>query len=199
MESVREYFKALKWRSLLAAFSAILLGLLFLLTPETSGTIICYVAGGLLIAAGVIAAISYLASGRLFGSYSLVFGLVLLVCGVFCLVRPEVVQGFLSVFFGVFLVIDGLVTLQDGLDCARTKQTDAWILLLLAVITVGLGCVLLFGRFDSMVVLAGIALIADGVFDLIAVFAFSRRIRAARQKLRAYLGGDIIDSEKVDD
>ena len=84
MESIRGYFKALKWRSLIVAFSAILLGLLFILTPQASADVICYVAGILLLASGIAAVISYLASGRLFGSYALVSGIVLLVCGVFC-------------------------------------------------------------------------------------------------------------------
>ena len=130
MESIRGYFKALKWRSLIVAFSAILLGLLFILTPQASADVICYVAGILLLASGVAAVISYLASGRLFGSYALVSGIALLVCGVFCLLRPEIFQGLLTV----------LVT-----------------------------------------------------------FAFSKRIRTAREKLRMYANGPIIDSEKVDD
>ena len=79
MESIRGYFKALKWRSLIVAFSAILLGLLFILTPQASADVICYVAGILLLASGIAAVISYLASGRLFGSYALVSGIVLLV------------------------------------------------------------------------------------------------------------------------
>lgn len=74
MESIRGYFKALKWRSLIVAFSAILLGLLFILTPQASADVICYVAGILLLASGIAAVISYLASGRLFGSYALVSG-----------------------------------------------------------------------------------------------------------------------------
>ena len=179
MGSIRSYFKCLKWRSLIIAFSAILIGLLFILTPQTSADVICYVAGILLLASGIAAVVSYLASGRLFGSYALVSGIVLLVCGVFCLLRPEVIQGLLTVIFGVFLVIDGMATL--------------------AVITIALGCVILFGKFDSIMLLAGISLIVDGVFDLIATLAFSKRVREARQKLHMYMGGPIIDSEKVDD
>ena len=199
MESIRSYFKALKWRSLIIAFSAILLGLLFILTPQASANVICYVAGILLLASGIAAIASYLVSGRLFGSYALVSGIVLLVCGVFCLLRPEVIQGLLTVIFGVFLVIDGMMTLQDGVDCARAKLTGWWVLAVLGVITIVLGCVVLFGKFDSIMLLAGISLIADGVFDLIAIFAFSSRIRKARETLRIYANGPIIDAEKVDE
>lgn len=199
MESIRGYFKALKWRSLIVAFSAILLGLLFILTPQTSADVICYVAGILLLASGIAAVISYLASGRLFGSYALVSGIVLLVCGVFCLLRPEIIQGLLTVLFGVFLVIDGMMTLQDGVDCARARLAGWWVPALLSAVTIALGCVVLFGKFDSIMLLAGISLIVDGVFDLIVTFAFSKRIRTAREKLRMYANGPIIDSEKVDD
>ena len=155
MGSIRSYFKCLKWRNLIIAFSAILIGLLFILTPQTSADVICYVAGILLLASGIAAVVSYLASRRLFGSYALVSGIVLLVCGVFCLLRPEVIQGLLTVIFGVFLVIDGMVTLQDGIDCARAKLGGWWVLAALAVITIALGCVILFGKFDSIMLLAG--------------------------------------------
>ena len=203
MGSIRSYFKCLKWRSLIIAFSAILIGLLFILTPQTSADVICYVAGILLLASGIAAVVSYLASGRLFGSYALVSGIVLLVCGVFCLLRPEVIQGLLTVIFGVFLVIDGMVALQDGIYSFRPallRGTFAQVIpLALAVITIALGCVILFGKFGSIMLLAGISLIVDGVFDLVATLAFSKRVREARQKLHMYMGGPIIDSEKVDD
>ena len=199
MGSIRSYFKCLKWRSLIIAFSAILIGLLFILTPQTSADVICYVAGILLLASGIAAVVSYLASGRLFGSYALVSGIVLLVCGVFCLLRPEIIQGLLTVLFGVFLVIDGMMTLQDGVDCARARLAGWWVPVLLGAVTIALGCVVLFGKFDSIMLLAGISLIVDGVFDLIVTFAFSKRIRTAREKLRMYANGPIIDSEKVDD
>ena len=156
MGSIRSYFKCLKWRSLIIAFSAILIGLLFILTPQTSADVICYVAGILLLASGIAAVISYLASGRLFGSYALVSGIVLLVCGVFCLLRPEIIQGLLTVLFGVFLVIDGMMTLQDGVDCARARLAGWWVPVLLGAVTIALGCVVLFGKFDSIMLLAGI-------------------------------------------
>ena len=89
------------------------------------------------------------------------------------------------------------VVLARELGCAVTAVDIS--LAALAVITIALGCVILFGKFDSIMLLAGISLIVDGVFDLIATLAFSKRVREARQKLHMYMGGPIIDSEKVDD
>lgn len=102
-------------------------------------------------------------------------------CGVFRLLRPEIIQGLLTVLFGVFLVIDGMMTLQDGVDCARARLAGWWVPALLGAVTIALGCVVLFGKFDSIMLLAGISLIADGVFDLIVTLAFSKRIRTARK------------------
>ena len=92
-----------------------------------------------------------------------------------------------------------MMTLQDGVDCARARLASWWVPALLGAVTIALGCVVLFGKFDSIMLLAGISLIVDGVFDLIVTFAFSKRIRTAREKLRMYANGPIIDSEKVDD
>lgn len=54
----------------------------------------------------------------------------------------------------------------------------------------------LFGKFDSIMLLAGISLIADGVFDLIVTLAFSKRIRTAREKLRIYANGPIMTRKR---
>ena len=101
--------------------------------------------------------------------------------------------------FSIFFSVDGMMTLQDGVDCARARLAGWWVPALLGAVTIALGCVVLFGKFDSIMLLAGISLIADGVFDLIVTLAFSKRIRTAREKLRIYANGPIIDSEKVDD
>ena len=63
--------------------------------------------------------------------------------------------------FGVFLVIDGMMTLQDGVDCARTRLAGWWVPALLGAVTIALGCVVLFGKFDSIMLLAGISDMLD--------------------------------------
>ena len=104
-----------------------------------------------------------------------------------------------DMLFGFLTPNAGTVTMQDGVDCARARLAGWWVPVLLGAVTIALGCVVLFGKFDSIMLLAGISLIVDGVFDLIVTFAFSKRIRTAREKLRMYANGPIIDSEKVDD
>lgn len=126
-------------------------------------------------------------------------GIVLLVCGVFCLLRPEIIQGLLTVLFGVFLVIDGMMTLQDGVDCARARLAGWWVPALLGAVTIAPGLRGAVRQIRLHHAAGRVSLIADGVFDLIVTLAFSKRIRTAREKLRIYANGPIIDSEKVDD
>ena len=46
-----------------------------------------------------------------------------------------------------------------------------------------LGCIVLFVKFDAVMIFAGVSLIVDAVCDLIMTFIFSRRIREAKKFL----------------
>lgn len=184
---VKEFLKRIKWESLITAIMAILIGVAFVVWPQNTGNVLCYISGVIFIILGVSAIIRSIAMGLAISAEYMVFGLALLLGGIFCLVRPDAVKGIITVIFGVYLVADGISKMRYGVICSRSQVRGSWVLFIISVLTVALGCVVMFGSFDSVMLIAGISLIVDGVFDIITTLVFSSHIRKFEKTMKDYL------------
>ena len=174
MESIKNLLRSVKTRLVITALVVIAIGVLFVLKPGTSGTWICYIVGAALCVSGVVLFITYFLGDfqKSFGSFDLVWGAALLLCGVYILVRPSLLYGLLTTAFAIFLVVDGVLKLQYAIDLYRMKAKGWWFVLAVALVMGVLGVVALFNPFATMVTLMtflGITLIADGVMDLLSI------------------------------
>lgn len=187
MDGIRNLLKSVKTRLVLLSVAVIAVGVLFVLRPGTSGQLICYLVGGALCLAGVVRFIVYFLGDfrQSFGSFDLVRGTALVLCGGYILLRPELLYGILTTAFGLFLVVDGVLKLQYAIDLYRMKARGWWSVLAVALLMAVLGVVVLFNPFAAMVTLMtflGCTLIADGVLDLLAiayVHMVARRVERA--------------------
>ena len=184
LNEIGKKLKKLKWGRIASATLAIVAGILFLILPEGSARLICTVCGILLIAAGCVSIVTFALYGFLPFGRLLITGVALILFGIFCLVNPGIVMGILTVVFGIFIVVDGCMSLSDSICCARAHAAGWLPMLLLSALTIILGCIVLFGTFDTVMIFAGISLLVDGVSDLIMILAFSRRVREAKKKLK---------------
>lgn len=183
MIPLQKHLKRYKWDSILSSSLAILVGLLFLLLPNASAKILCIMTGVLLLACGLFLLIGHLASEAFLHGSSPFVPVALTLFGLFFLLRPESVQGLLTVLFGIFIVADGAAGLIDALCCLRAREPGWLVLLLLSALFIILGCIVTFGTFDTVMRFGGVCLIVDGISDLIVVLLFSQRIKKAKQKL----------------
>ena len=170
MNKVKKFFTKLKWENIIAAILAIVVGVLFIILPKDSADVLCLIAGILLICAG---------------AFTLV--------GTFCLTNPENIMEVLTVLFGLYIVIDGTTSIVDSVYCAKAKIKGWGLLLVLAILSIGLGTVVMFSTFDTIMIFAGCSLIIDGVCDIIETIVFSHKIKEAKKKLLE--GSKIIDIE----
>lgn len=184
MTELKKTLNRMKWDRILTAILAIVVGVLFIVLPNDSADVLCIVSGIMLIVAGIAALVGFILYGYLLGGHLLILGIALALAGVFCLVNPAVVKGILTVIFGIFVVVDGSVSIADSIDCARAHIGGWFVMLLLSIVTVVLGAVVMFGTFDTVMIVAGISLVVDGICDLIMTFVFSHRIREAKKALR---------------
>ena len=75
---MKEFFRKIKWESLITALFAVIIGIVFLAVPEQSSTVVCYVAGAIFILLGAILLTRYLVTGLLFGSHLFVTSVILI-------------------------------------------------------------------------------------------------------------------------
>lgn len=180
MSEIKKFFTKLKWEKLVTAIVAIVLGIVFVADPNGSGDAVCKVAGVAMIVLAAAMLIRYITSARLFPE-NLIFSAVLLLLGIFFIAKSGVVMTVLGLFFGIFLVIDGASKIRDGIDAAKAKMQGWWIWFILALLTIVLGILVMFG--ESVMTLLGVSLIVDGVSDIVTTLWLSAGVRRVKKEI----------------
>lgn len=180
MSEIKKFFTKLKWEKLVTAIVAIVLGIVFVADPNGSGDAVCKVAGVAMIVLAAAMLIRYFTSAQLFPE-NLIFSAVLLLLGIFFIAKSGVVMTVLGLFFGIFLVIDGASKIRDGIDAAKAKIQGWWIWFILALLTIVLGVLVMFG--ESVMTLLGVSLIVDGVSDIVTTLWLSAGVRRVKKEI----------------
>lgn len=146
-------------------------GVLFIALPARSAVMIGRVLGAAMAAFGAVKLVGYFSRDlyRLAFQYDLEFGILLIALGVIVLLRTNGVMDFICIAAGVSILADGLFKIQIAIDARRFGIRDWWLILFLAVVTGGVGLLLVFRPWESvqvLTVLLGAALLAEGVLNL---------------------------------
>lgn len=146
-------------------------GVLFIALPARSAVVIGRVLGAAMAVFGVVKLVGYFSRDlyRLAFQYDLEFGILLIALGVIVLLRTNGVMDFICIAAGVAILADGLFKIQIAIDSRRFGIRDWWLILALAVVTGGVGLMLIFRPWESvqvLTVLLGAALLAEGVLNL---------------------------------
>lgn len=195
--------KQLKTNMLVMSALYLALGIVLLGWPQTVLNVICYVVGGLVALGGVMQLVRFFAARErmLLAPLSLVLGLVCLGLGLFLIVRSDVVQTVLPIVFGLFVVFDSVVRVQNALELRRCGHPRWWSLLALALLSVVLGAVMIanpFGAISTLVKAIGLVLCLEGALNLGSILYTSRAVRryakanpVAEAALEALTGQDL--------
>ena len=183
---MKEFFQRIKVNFLLASVVYIVLGLVLVIWPHTSSSIICAGFGIFLLLYGAITIISFFVHDSRTGllRFELILGILFAGLGIFFLVRPDVVLSVLPVVLGVYIVIDALLNLKRALELRRMEHGGWTIYLVLSLITVVLGLVVVFWPMlagATLVQLIGAALVYSGAADLWTLFQLSRWTKEYRK------------------
>ena len=194
--------------TMLLSIAYIVIGMLLLIMPEASLLWICNAFGVIVLVTGIVCLIQY---ARIRGTgftapFMLVGGVITAGLGIFTLAKPQVVASFLPVVFGIFIVVDGVSRVGTAIDLAKRKGQKWWMLLLLSIVSVGLGVLLLLHPFDaavSVVMLCGILLIVEGALNLGCVLYAAMELRTLDRMANAAVNaamsaiGDALDEAEA--
>lgn len=179
---MKTLFADVKKDQVLAAVAGLVLGLLLLIFPESSGIVICYVCAAAVAIFGIMHLINYFVykGPEHIYRYDLTQGIVGIALGVFLFISPKFLLGVLPVVLGIVIIIDSVVKLQNAFDYMRMGYGRWWIMLILSVVTCALGVLILTDPFMAAMTLLtfiGISMIVNSVIDLWNIFYLSRRIK----------------------
>ena len=176
--------------STLVALVTCALGVVLLVWPDRSISMMCAVLGGSLLIFGLLYIAAWFAGKGKRGASSLLLipGVVLAGLGVWLMISAESVISLLQYVFAAVLLFHGFVDLQGAFALIRYHAKRWWVDLLLALATAGLGAVILvnpFGSFSALVMLMGAALIYDGLTDLWLIIRLGRAHKVYVRSLEA--------------
>ena len=195
--------KKMKWNMLIMSAVYVALGVFLLWYPETAFSVVCYAVGGVVILSGVVQVVRYLTlkSNLFFAPMTLTFGLVCLALGLFLILRSDIVQAVLPIVFGLFVIFDSVVRIQNALELRRCEYGNWWVFLALAALSIALGLVMIFNPFGTMntlIMAIGVILILEGalnmlsmLYTVVAVRRFMKKHPAANAVAEALTGEDL--------
>ena len=147
------------------------LGLVLILFPEFSASMLGVACGIVLILFGIVKLVGYFSRDlyRLAFQYDLAFGALLILLGIAMLIRPTAIVSFFCAAIGVAVLVDGLLKVQMALDAKKFGLRRWWLILATAVITIVFGVLLVFRPSESssvITILLGLSLLSEGLMNL---------------------------------
>lgn len=187
---MERFLKKIKTNVVVSSLLCVVLGLVLVFRPGMSMRIVCTAVGVVLIVTGVMRIIEYFAvrDGSMYSQLNLIFGIVLVVVGVWITMKPDKVLAIIPIIVGIVIVIHGLHNLKQAMELWRDKYDKWWIACIMGVLTVGFGVLLIcrpFTAIDTVVMMIGIFMIYDGLSNIWIVSRVYKNAKILRQEMEA--------------
>ena len=197
-----EMLKKIRNTTVISSILTILVGILFAFAPITSADVIVMIGGWAVIVVGFVNIFTYIYTTVNYGisMSSILSGLVKILVGIFVLTKPEVIETIMAYAFAIFIICDGVKSIEQGVKLTAAKVSGAMFYLILSILITIAGFILVFSPFDSLVTMMlyiGIVLIVDGVNTLINIIAIQNKADEIKDTLTSSYNKftDAIDAE----
>lgn len=187
---MNDLLRRIKTNALLSAALYALLGLVLLIWPELSTSLLCFALGLILLLCGLGDIFVFLRhrDGSLYAALHLITGVILAAVGLWLMARPTLVTVIIPRIVGILICFHGLSDLSDA-NTLRKADSPRWTAaLLLALVTLVLGIILVvcpFQAFTTVVRLLGAFLLYDGLSDLWITGQVGKAIKQAEKASKA--------------
>ena len=181
MRSIKPILAA-KTCSIIVSTLFCLLGLLLLIYPGVSVSIVGIAAAIMLIVFGVTKLTGFFSRDlyRLAFQYDLASGILLVALGALLLMSPDRAMSLLCLVLGIAVAVDGWFKVQMALDARRFGLKSWWLILTTGVLTGLIGLVVAFrptASAEVLMMLLGVSLLAEGLMTLCVTLCAVKIVR----------------------
>ena len=174
--------KAAKTGYIIISILLCVLGIVLIAVPEFSVTLLCVLGGGIMMLFGLVKIIGYCSKDlyRLAFQFDLAFGILFVVLGFILIIRTDAMVNLICIVMGICVLADALLKIQISIDSRAFGIKKWWLILAMAILTGVAGFLLIFRPSESIqtiMILFGIALITEGVLNLITILTAVKIIR----------------------
>ena len=158
----------------------LLLGIIFLIYPNISITVVAYLIAFILIGSGIyLIGLEFTNRIIFFPMDTLFNGIISVILGTIILIYPNIFQIIIPIMLGTYFILDSIFKLKVITFLRRIDNTS-WILtLLLTILSIICGIVLIANPLDSSIAIAlfaGIILIVYSITGIIDMLLFKKNI-----------------------
>lgn len=184
VEQVSGNIKSAAWSAVIESFALIILGILFVIWPDTMIKILAYIVGAFFIIKGGYQVISYyVEKGQSdFLNNGLLAGIVSILIGIAALVIGEDIAKIFRIIIGIIIIYESLVRINTAAKLSSVGVTSWKYILVLALIMLVLGIFITFNT-GAIVTLIGWLMVATGLIGLIGDVMFVKHVNTVIDKL----------------
>lgn len=200
---MKKLLTEIKKYSLIGAIVLAVLGVLLIAAPGKMLRYTAFIIGGLCIACGVYAIISYIVNKA--SSFVLTLGIISTITGIVICAAYRQIVSIIIFILGIILLAGGVVDLVNSVYVAVSRRRS-WILtVMLSVASIVLGIISITNPFDTqekIVQFVGAGLVVFAVVDIIAyiqVMAISKEVQSKISRSGGENSAVEVDYEEVDD
>lgn len=158
------------------------LGVALISVPGFSVSLLCRIGGLLLILFGLVKIIGYCSKDlyRLAFQYDLALGILMIALGIILIIRSDIMMNVICIFLGICILADALLKIQTAIDSKAFGIRRWWLILTVAIVTGIVGFLLILRPTEgaqAIMVLLGIALLAEGILNLVTILTVVKIIR----------------------
>lgn len=172
-----------KWGYFAVSVLLIVLGVLFMVFPETSISVMVKLSAVIMMIFGIIKIAGHFSQGPYRGAFQfdLELGALLIVLGLAVLLKPDGAVNFLCIALGISVFTDGIFKMRISFESRKLEVSGWWLTFAASVLAMVIGLILVFRPSDSagvIMAVIGLSLIIDGILNLCGAITALRIIRA---------------------
>jgi len=173
----------LSWSEMAVGLAMSALGLVLAIFPGLASSVVFNAIGIIGIVIGIVHLVRYfmLDARASLNSNGMFVGLMWLVGGILVIALKGFLLSLLPMFFGLILLCGGVAKLQYTLKFKRMGVTRWYLELAATILSIAFGVIILINPFNTALLLMriiGIALLIEGVQDLISRYAYKKTSEA---------------------
>ena len=157
----------------------LVIGIILVVSPETTLTLITYVVEIILIIWGIITIVNYIRIESKYDVFSLGFvqGVICILLALFLIGNPTIVAIILPICMGVWMVFGSLARIQVAIKLSDWGQRTSLFYMFLAIIMFAFGLIIICNPFKTatlIVQILGVAIIGYTILDIIECIGIIR-------------------------
>ena len=185
MDMLKNKLKSMYRTSMIFSIILFFIGLFLVMRAETTLNVISYIIGVMLILWGAVQVItsltnnkeaennSYLSAGFIFGAFSIIIGIVVII-------NPKIIASIIPFVIGIWMVINGVTKLYYAISINKIQKSTPAIIISLIILACGIFLIVNpFKGAEILTQIIGASIMVYSVLDIVECFTLKRVIKTA--------------------